>query len=150
MPLATDALFPLSDKEKAMKTFIVSAFAICLSVACSKNNILRNIEGKWELRESQGGIAGTIQYPAGNGILFQFGSNGQYESNAPGYPSRRGNYTIQKATNAADWIIQFQYVLNGQSFTEKDSVRFEKNQLIFLPKETCCDIPTVYYEKLLK
>lgn len=133
-----------------MKIFLILAFAASLFVSCSKNNSLHAIEGKWELRESQGGIAGNIHYPAGNGILYQFGSNGQYESDAPGYPARTGVYTIQKAANTSDWIIQLQYVLNGASFTERDSVRFEKNQLIFLPKETCCDVPTVYYEKLLK
>jgi hypothetical protein len=147
--VATDTIFPLSDKEKAMKIYVVAAFSVFLSLSCGKTNITGDaIAGKWELRELSGGIAGTIKYSPGNGNIVQFDRNNRYTYSFSGTTIQTGSYTIKKIVNTGDWRLQLQYFSNGQSFTNEDSIRFQRNQLVFLPRNTCCDIPTAYYDRL--
>ncbi|MEO5682082.1 MAG: hypothetical protein ABIQ88_05535 [Chitinophagaceae bacterium] len=136
-----------------MKPLLV-LFAAALSTAsCNKSNCENSkmLTGQWELRQSTGGFAGTINYQAGTGLTIEFDNNGQYRfiypSNANGIP-RSGAYTIKKSIVAGDWLLQLNWMYNGQSLVDNDSVRFDKNKLIFLPSASCCDIPTVTYERV--
>jgi hypothetical protein len=135
-----------------MKLFIfISTVVACIvTVSCKKNSISGEnmISGRWELRKSTGGIAGTIQYQPGNGTVWLFGNNNQYQFNSANGFAQSGTYEIKKANNPGDWMLELQHLANGQTFTEKDSIRFETNQLIFLPAESCCDISTDMYERL--
>jgi hypothetical protein len=133
-----------------MKVFMMLAFAVVLTVSCHKNNVScrDEIVGKWELRELSGGIAGTLKYQPGNGIIYLFDENRGYQYISPGSPVLTGTYEIKKAGGSGDWLLQLHYTYNGQPQLENDSVRFSGNKLIFLPLETCCDMPTVTYERL--
>ncbi len=135
-----------------MKTFIIVMLACLLIISCRKSSIdnQRLLTGKWELRQSAGGIAGNINYAAGNGYLVEFYNNNQYKFTFPrGVNSipLSGSYQLTRSSRSGDWLLQLQYALNNQAIKEKDSVRFEGSKLIFLPAASCCDIPTITYEK---
>ena len=145
----------LSGKENGMKTFIIVTLTLLLIISCRKSSIddQRLLTGKWELRQSAGGIAGTINYAAGNGYLVEFYNNNQYQFTYPpsvNFIPPSGPYQLTRSSRSGDWLLQLQYVLNSQTVTEKDSVRFEGSKLIFLPAASCCDIPTITYEKWKK
>jgi hypothetical protein len=124
--------------------------AIVLMLSCRKNNIPvpDQLLGKWELRESSGGIAGTIKYNPGNGVVLNFYDNKGYKFVIPGLPSRTGIYEIQKTTNPRDLMLQIHYTAEGQPQVEKDSIRVDASKLIFLPSASCCDIPRVTYVRV--
>lgn len=136
-----------------MKTlFIAVALAGILFLSCSKtNNSAKDlITGKWELRESTGGIAGTIKYNAGNGIIVQFDNSNKYQFISSSIVTDSGTYQLSKSNTPGDWMLNRQYTYNGQTQTATDSIRISSNQLVFIARWTCCDMPTLSYEKLLK
>ena len=142
----------LSGKENDMKTFIGLALAGLLLFSCSKNDSDNGpaITGTWELRQSVGGIAGTIDYAPGNGFGIVFYANSTYKVTVPPNVNsieQSGPYEIKTSAKPGDWLLKRQYVLNGQTLTQNDSVRFDKKNLVFLPSASCCDIPTISYEK---
>jgi hypothetical protein len=124
--------------------------AIVLMLSCGKNNIPGpdQVSGKWELRESAGGIAGTIKYEPGNGVILNFYDNKGYKFVIPGMPSRTGIYELQKTSHPGDLMLQIHYTAEGQPQIESDSIRVDAGKLIFLPSASCCDIPSVTYVRV--
>lgn len=136
-----------------MKKYIIAVLALVLVLACKKDGAEGRalLAGKWELRQSAGGIAGTINYKPGTGYTIEFFNNGQYRFIYPAYVSalpRSGPYTIKKSSRSGNWLLQWQYTLNNQILNQQDSIRFEGSSLIFLPSADCCDIPTTSYERV--
>ena len=135
-----------------MKKISVIVLLACMAnTSCKKDNAAESaITGKWELREEVGGFAGRISYEPGNGTVWIFNSNRQFQTLYKNGPAVNvtGTYHIKTSARAGDYLLQLQYQLNGQDQSATDSVRFEKNQLLFLPAAACCDIPTSYYERL--
>ena len=133
-------------------SFITAMIAGVLFLSCGKTNQSGQdlINGKWELRESAGGIAGTIKYNAGNGNIVQFDSNNKFQYISQSIVTDSGSYQLSKSNTPGDWMLNRQYTYNGQTQTAVDSVRISNNQLVFIARWTCCDMPTVTYEKLLK
>ncbi len=125
-------------------------FAMLMMLSCGKNNISKTdqLVGKWELRESAGGIAGTITYHPGNGVILDFIDNNAYKFVIPGMPSRSGVYELHKTSHPDDLLLKIHYIANGQPQVESDSIRLEEGKLIFLPSAPCCDIPSVTYSRL--
>ena len=133
-----------------MNRLIAAVFICMLFFACSKNNTAGQeaIVGKWELRESDGGFVGTIKYQPGNGNQLKFDDKNGFQSFYAGVISYSGTYEITKSALAGDWLLQLHYIINNQPATQKDSVRFNASALIFLPVASCCDIPTISYERI--
>ena len=136
-----------------MKTLlvIIAGFGGLLLSACGKTNRTTGnslIEGKWELRQQLGGIIAKIDYEPGNGNTYVFTSDGNFQTTHANTTSVTGTYKMIPSASSSDWLLTFQFVQNGQTQSQTDSVRFGNNQLIFLPQASCCDIPTVYYEHL--
>ena len=128
--------------------FLLPAMLMLLS--CGKNNISGpdQLSGKWELRESSGGIAGTIKYDPGNGVILNFYDSKGYKFVIPGMPSRTGVYELHKTTQPGDLMLQIHYTAEGQPQVENDSIRVDAGKLVFLPSASCCDIPSVIYERV--
>jgi len=147
---ATKVFFCLSDKKKGMKTFVIASLAYILFFSCKKSNVegRQMVTGKWELRQSAGGFAGTIDYEPGNGTVYIFDNNKGYQLTTSTGTVRSGTYEINKSSHSGDWLLKLQYIFNNQALTENDSVRFDKNKLIFFPSASCCDIPTISYEQI--
>ena len=134
-----------------MKVFIITAFAGLLLFSCSKTSSSgqKTITGKWELRQSTGGIAGTINYAPGNGRIYQFDNNKKFQLLYPASPIISGTYEVSASSHTGDWLLQLQFVNNNQVLTTKDSIHFEANKLIFLSTAPYVDMPTLSYERLL-
>jgi hypothetical protein len=132
-----------------MKRFVLPIIMVFALVSCTKSHIAgtEQIEGNWELREMANGLAGTIKYKPGNGVIMRF-NNKAYQFSIPSLPDRTGSYIITPAKNPGDYKLIIQYFSNGNAMQESDSIRFTNNQLVFLSAETCCDIPIVYYERI--
>jgi hypothetical protein len=147
---ATKVFFCLSDKKKGMKTFVIASLSSILFFSCKKSAVegRQMVTGKWELRQSAGGFAGTINYEPGNGTAYIFDNTKGYQFITSTGIARSGTYEINKSSNSGDWLLKLQYIFNNQAFTENDSIRFDKNKLIFLPSASCCDIPTISYEQI--
>jgi len=130
---------------------IIAGFGGLLLSACGKTNRTTDnslIDGKWELRQQLGGIIAKIDYEPGNGNTYIFTSDGSFQTTHANTPSLTGTYKMIPSASSSDWLLTFQFVQNGQPQSQTDSVRLGNNQLIFLPQASCCDIPTVYYERL--
>jgi len=118
--------------------------------SCSKRNTDGGqlITGKWELRQQIGGIAAKIDYPPGNGNLCVFNADNSFRTVHADTTTSSGTYQIKTSAHAGDWLLVLQSIANGQLQTTTDSVRFANARLIFLPRETCCDMATTYFERL--
>lgn len=126
----------------------IGVLALLLVFSCSKSN--RNnrlIQGDWELRKAVGGFAGTQEFAPGNGNRIAFISATAF-SRQWGNTSVTGTYELQPSAQTANYLLTLHYMQDGNRIDRSDSVRFDKSQLIFLPTETCCDIPTTYYERI--
>lgn len=133
-----------------MRVYIIVVLACMITASCKKNNVTgqQTIAGRWELRQSSGGVAGTVNYNPGNGSVYVFDNMDSYQLLDSAAIVRSGTYNISAAVNPGDWILKLHHLVNSQSQTDTDSIRFSNNQLIFLATSSCCDMPTLFYEKL--
>ncbi|MFY7963765.1 MAG: hypothetical protein ACOVO1_02610 [Chitinophagaceae bacterium] len=141
-----------------MKYLIFCIATSIILLACKKQNS-SNISvcyapiqnSKWELRKSEGGIAGTINYLSGNGQTIEFWGTDSFKVV---YPTSSislkdsGTFTIGNAVNNGDFNLTKKYYRNSILMTDYDSVRFVNNQLVFLARNGWADEPTIYYDKL--
>ncbi|MEP6748088.1 MAG: hypothetical protein ABJB86_10200 [Bacteroidota bacterium] len=132
-----------------MKIFLITVACI-ITASCKKTNVIerQTIAGKWELRQSSGGIAGTVTYNPDNGSVYVFDNTKSFRLLAATAIVHAGSYVIKESANAGDWSLQLRFLVNNQVVIENDSIRFNNNQLIFFPAASCCDMPVMFYEKL--
>jgi nitrous oxide reductase accessory protein NosL len=67
-----------------MKKLLFIALLLTVVIAgCKKDTQVKvppSIIGSWEVRASYGGIVGIANYPAGNGNILRFNSDGTYST----------------------------------------------------------------------
>ena len=133
----------------------VIAIVGCLAmISCTKgNNSNSIITGKWEVRQSIGGIAGVIQYEPGQGTRYQFSADNTFVMTqySPGAGAASGTYALKMSSRPGDWLLTLSSVnpQTGNTYSMTDSIRFDKNQLIILPFASCCDIPSTVLERVV-
>ena len=112
--------------------------------SCKKSNNEAGIVGNWELRKSEGGLAGTINYPPGNGVTYTFSANGAY-SHSDSVSHYSGRYSIFPIGNG-----QYNLKLYNQSgdLVSDVNVRITATELVFLPPTNGADFPTDTYARL--
>ena len=110
-----------------MKIIVIAALACILMISCKKNNLegQQLLTGNWELRQSAGGIAGTLQYEPGNGTVYTFDTNRNYRFTFNNSPAQAGTYEIKESAHYGHWLLQLQYVWNNKTVNEKYSFRFD-------------------------
>ncbi|MEO6314419.1 MAG: hypothetical protein ABIU63_13135 [Chitinophagaceae bacterium] len=136
-----------------MKNYLIAGLLGLLLISCKKDNedARQILAGQWELRQSAGGIAGVIDYPAGNGFIIEFSLNNKFRYIYPANANaieRSGMYEIKKSSSAGNWLLTLQYNLNNAPVSETSAVQLDNKKLVFLPKESCCDVPSIAYEHL--
>ena len=140
-----------------MKRWVIFLL-IFFVVGCSKTTSHqvgpneRLLVGSWDLRQSIGGISGTVNYATRSFLTIVFDTNGHHQFNygpAVNGVRHEGLYELRPSARKGDWLLFLHYLnANQQAVVDIDSVRVEANKLIFLPVADCCDIPTLFYEKL--
>lgn len=106
---------------------------------------ISGITGKWELRKSEGGIAGTINYAAGNGTTYQFRLDGTYQYYLAGSTNiQSGTYTLEFVGDLTLWKL---FLTTGSTTTER-LIRIGGFDLVFLKEAECCDYPDVYFSRV--
>src|SRR5688572_5945150 len=72
---------------------------LCFLFSCKKENQVTQdlLVGKWELRKTYSGWAGTKTYQAGNGNILVF-TKTSFSSFSNGQPGQTGSYSILKDT----------------------------------------------------
>lgn len=131
---------------KAYMKKILFVFLLFTFFSCRKNEIHKSIVGNWELRKEVGGIAGTINYPIGNGNMYSFTSRGNFQQSYKGLVQDEGTYSLSPVALTKNWYLKLKSTRNN--YETVDSISVESNKLIFLPKIVCCDFPATTYEKL--
>jgi hypothetical protein len=128
-------------KKVYILLLLVTAFA-CKKEANQGNEEL--IVGKWELRESVGGIAGQLKYDAGNGIIMEFRYNGTYTFYlSAANPTQTGTYVLQPTSTTGQYLL---YLAGTVSHTY--TIKLFTDKLVRLPESDCCDMPTDTFVKL--
>jgi len=139
--------------------YLIFCFALSFAVvACKKETTTnqmvatQNLKNtKWELRKSEGGIAGNLNYQPGNGQTIEFFGVDSFKAVYPISsisPADCGTYTVSNAVQSGDFNLTLKYFRNGYAMTDNDSIRFVNNQLVFLPHLGWADEPTIYYDRL--
>jgi hypothetical protein len=139
--------------------YLIFCFALSIVVvSCKKETAsnqmvsTQNLKNtKWELRKSEGSIAGNFNYQPGNGQTIEFFGVDSFIAVYPISsisPADSGTYTIANAVNSGDFNLTRKYFRNGYAMTANDSIRFVNNQLVFLAHYGWADEPTIYYDKL--
>jgi hypothetical protein len=133
-----------------MRNFTFFALMLLMAVACKKTNQVISqpgkISGKWELSKMSGSIAGTIKYLPGNGNIREFASDSSFTFTSPGMPAITGTYTLQQTGES--WLLQLHYNSDNQPVVINNYINFQNHSLVFLPIQTCCDIPSTTYNVL--
>ena len=147
-------------KHLIMKKIFITMAIIIVAVACQKTTSnqtstisSKNIvaTSKWELRKSNGSLAGIINYPAGNGQTIEFFATDSFKVVYPVSsvsPRDSGTYTIASTNTVGDYYLQKKYYRNNILYTDNDSIRIVNSQLVFLAHYGWADEPTLYYDKL--
>lgn len=120
-------------------------------VLCSckkKGNDLAGIKNSlvsmWELRESIGGIAGTIIYQAGNGSIVEFKKDNSFISTENGNVIRSGTYDLQTTSEKDKYWLTFQ----TDTYKQSQNITLKGDTLMLLATELCCDAPSFKYVRI--
>ena len=89
--------YTISKMKKIITGVVTIIIAGCLG-ACSKSgDIAPGLFGRWELRRMYGGFGYRDSiYAAGNGTIYQFGSDGTYKHYTKNQLDGHGNFSIKK------------------------------------------------------
>lgn len=119
---------------------------VCVAFSCKKEkeNNIDKIAGMWELRKTDGGIAGVVYFQKGNGDLINFKRNGTYEKISGGSVWESGTYLFGPSPVAGEWLL----TLNTPTNTVTESVRLKFRELIFKRVADCCDFIETTYERV--
>lgn len=137
--------------------YLLSIVSLVVIAACSKSSsTLTNNNGllantNWELRKSTGGIAGTIDYVAGNGQIIHFLSTDSFQikySTTTPATWYKGIYSVGTAYTNGDFPLYLNYNYNGYQMIEHDSITLSNIKLIFNSKASIVDGATLHYQKL--
>jgi hypothetical protein len=138
-------------KKITFLSFSIMLFAACMFMAACNKSGTSPILGKWELRESEGSLAGRYIYPPGNGNILTFDASGNYTREIPGFvnDNEKGSYKIQSGPwPFGGYILAFTTKDSLSSITRKDSAVIADKQLILFPIPTGPDIPDSYYARI--
>ncbi|MEO7982808.1 MAG: hypothetical protein ABI688_01880 [Bacteroidota bacterium] len=127
------------------KLLLLLFFAAGLGCQKSSSDNRNQLTGRWELRRSEGGIAGTIVYPPGSGLIYSFNANNRFTYSSNGAVSDSGTFTLTPLP-AGQWSLELRSVLVNS--TTIIPVTINKTQLIFLAAMCCVDIPTLTFSKI--
>jgi hypothetical protein len=139
-----------------MKKLVCIGLMATAIIACTKeqsspeSNFNTQLQGEWELRQSTGGIAGTLNYPANNGntIIFKSIDSVIFNYQVATVPTVKGTYTLSATSTMGDfYVIRSMRQLSGAIRVETDSVRIANNRLQRLGK-AAVDAATLHYEKI--
>lgn len=87
--------------------FICLTFTIFILDGCKKDNNLNTISsaliGSWELQQVQAGMTPIIDYPSGNGSIYQF-TDTTYSTFANGVLIKKGHYNITMDTTVSSEV----------------------------------------------
>jgi hypothetical protein len=100
------------------------------------------VANKWEIRKSEGGIAGTINYQPGNGNILEFKGN-SFTQYAQGSVFQSGTYTLQTTSEENKFKITFHTNVREWS----TNIILKSDTLVVLKFAECCDIPDDTYVK---
>ncbi len=142
---ATSRVSQLSgNKNYSMKSMVICLLMIS-AFGCTKqqNKIENSIQGNWELRKLEGGVAGLVTFQPGNGHIYQFNEGSTYRYLNNGGTAETGTYILQPSTIAGQWTL----VLAGPN-PATIQVKIAGQQLIFLKAANCCDYADITFEKL--
>ncbi|MDP4151310.1 MAG: hypothetical protein Q8927_21030 [Bacteroidota bacterium] len=136
--------------RKYMLFFSLLAWLGLAVPACKKaagpQSAQSELAGTWVLYALDGGIAGEIIYPPGDGVAYHFYKTGSFEVVSSGTRAG-GTYTLSPASPVnEDKILLLTWSLN--SSVTRDSVRISGDKLSFLPTESCCDAAYYVYRRI--
>ena len=130
-------------KHAALFLFIAATFSGCKKekdLSASKNSLV----DKWEVRQSSGGIAGTIHYPPGNGNILEFKSDNAYAYYNKVDTVQTGTYSLQPAPEKDEYRITF----HNNTYDLSQNINLKGDTLVLLSSAPCCDMPDVTYVRL--
>jgi hypothetical protein len=129
---------------------------ICLLImaalcSCKKDNDIKNIKqdiaGSWELRKSSS-FAGIQNYPAGNGSIFVFDQNNNYQRKAHDTLIISGHYSIRKQKDCYERETNYACYLSEVSSGGYQYIEIKNDTLIFSTSNCISDGTISYYQRL--
>ena len=138
------------EKDNIMtRIFLILLLVVGLQCRKADSNITEArsvIEGNWELRKSVGGIAGTIQYAPGNGMVIKFINESQYSLINKTTMFDNGTYLLSPGATPGTWQLQLRSSITSAISTA--NIQLTATSLVWLASASCCDVPTIFYEKI--
>ena len=123
-----------------MRRYLWFVFPLLLTAACNKSSSVPYITGDWEISEVDGGLAGRINYPPGNGSGIRFDADGRFIVTSVGNQRTirdSGTYSLMWTANRADLL----FLTFKQDLLVTDSVRVASDKLFISRPYSCCDMP---------
>jgi len=131
--------------KKAALLLIVAATISCCKKGTKDYSVEKNsLIDKWELRKSDGGIAGTIIYPPGNGSVIEFKSDDTYTLYYKDTVIQSGIYDLQSTPEKDQYKLTF----HTDGLYKAENITLKGDTLVSLATSPCCDMPNITYVRI--
>lgn len=127
-------------KKAVLLLFVAATFSCCKKekgLSAAKNSLV----DKWGVRQSSGGLAGTIVYPPGNGNILEFKSDNSYAYYNKVDTVQTGTYSLQSAPEKDEYRVTF----HNNTYDLSQNISLKGDTLVLLSSARCCDMPDVTY-----
>jgi hypothetical protein len=130
---------------------MIYAFLLFGMFSCKKDNAIKNIKediaGNWELRASIS-FGSTQNFSAGNGNIFIFGQNDNYQRKAHDTLVMSGHYTIKKQKDCYERETDYALYISETSSGGYQYIEVRNDTLIFSTPNCLSDGVITYYKRL--
>jgi hypothetical protein len=111
---------------------LFSSIIITSMLSCNKNTPTPDINGKWQLSVSYGGIVGILNHPKENGTYYLFKDH-SYESYRNAELEKKGQYRVVNSVNKEFGQPEKVVLFDGEEFDDshKCTVDIEGGTLAF-------------------
>ena len=130
-------------RNTAFLILVTAVLCCCKKERTDCCTVKDNLMNEWEIRKSEGGIAGTIIHQPGNGFILAFKGD-TFTNYANGTIIRSGTYELQPTSDKDQYRITFH--TNGQD--QSQNIILKADTLVLLKMVTCCDFPDETYVKI--
>lgn len=130
---------------------VICLFILLGLFSCKKDKDIRNIKediaGSWELRKSFS-FSGTQNYPAGNGSIFVFDQNDNYQRKAHDTLIVSGHYSIKKQKDCYERETNYAFYLSEVSSGGYQYIDIKNDTLVFSTSNCLSDGAVIFYQRL--
>ena len=134
--------------ETNMQKLIVISALLILITGCKKEKLdYRTFAGTWELAKTTG-LAGVLEYPAGNGNILLLDNKGHFERKENSEIVYSGTYRLERKGDCGSDDKFWYFITEDSNFTSSMRISIEEGQLVLTTPCIVADGGATIYRRL--